>query len=142
MKTTFGPGVIVTSKWLNSAKEIYFDGQDLDFHYSPINLGDIQRGGTNGLDTIYVTTSTDQLYGSTPITGQKSFMGRVQFGDEISANPVAAPSSWSTNAKFNVGGSNQNFSVKFANLKDEDLVTKAVIADQINNFPIIDEGAF
>ena len=142
MKTTFGPGVIVTSKWLNGAREIYFDGQDADWHYSPINLGDIQRGGTEGLDTIYVTTTSDQTFGGTPITGRKSFMGYVAFGDSSNANPDNAPVSWTTLAKFNQGGAEQNFTLKFANLKDEDVITKAILDQQITNFPIIDEGAF
>ena len=141
-KTTFGPGVIVTSKWLNGAREIYFDGQNEDWHYPPINLGDIQRGGTEGLDSIYVTVGTDQVYGGTPIVGRKSFMSKVSFGDSASANSVAAPASYATMAKFNLGGANQNFSQKFANLDDEDLVTKAVLSQQVENFPVIDEGAF
>ena len=72
MKTTFGPGVIVTSKWLNGAQKLYFDGTDSDWHFDPINSQDIQRGGTYGFDTQYVTTSTDQEYGNTAgISGRK-----------------------------------------------------------------------
>lgn len=142
MKTTFGPGVIVTSKWLNGAREIYFDGQDLDWHFPPINLGDVQRGGTEGLDGAYVTTSTDQTFGGTPITGRKSFMGFVAFGDQVNSNPDNAPVSWTTLAKFNQGGANQNFTAKFANLKPEDIITKDILDEQVQNFPIIDEGAF
>ena len=141
-KTNFGPGVIVTSKWLNGAREIHFDGKDLDWHYPPINLGDVQRGDVDGLDSAYVTLATDQVYGGAPITGQKSFMARVQFGDEVSANPAAAPASWSTVAKFNTGGAGQNFSIKYANLADEDVLTKTILTEQIDNFPIIDEGFF
>ena len=142
MKTTFGPGVIVTSKWLNGAREIYFDGQDADWHYPPINLGDIQRGGSEGLDGIYVTTNTDQTFGVTPITGRKSFMGLVAFGDSTNSNPDNAPKSWLTLAKFNQGGTEQNFTLKFSNLQDEDIITKGILDQQIQNFPIIDEGAF
>ena len=142
MKTTFGPGVIVTSKWLNGAREIYFDGQDADWHYSPINLGDIQRGGSEGLDSIYVTTTSDQTFGGTPITGRKSFMGFVAFGDASNSNPDNAPVSWTTLAKFNQGGSEQNFTLKFANLAGQDIITKEILDQQIINFPIIDEGAF
>ena len=142
MKTTFGPGVIVTSKWLNGAREIYFDGQDADWHYSPINLGDIQRGGSEGLDSIYVTTTSDQTFGGTPITGRKSFMGFVAFGDSSNSNPDNAPVSWTTLAKFNQGGSEQNFTLKFANLAGQDIITKEILDQQIINFPIIDEGAF
>ena len=142
MKTTFGPGVIVTSKWLNGAREIYFDGQDADWHFPPINLGDIQRGGSEGLDGIYVTTATDQTFGGTLITGRKSFMGLVAFGDSTNSNPDNAPKSWLTLAKFNQGGVEQNFTIKFSNLRDEDIITKGILDQQIQNFPIIDEGAF
>ena len=129
MKTTFGPGVIVTSKWLNGAREIFFDGLDADWHYSPINSGDIQRGGAEGLDTIYVTTTTDQQFGSSAgITGNKSFMSQVQFGDKFSASGFVSPLSWNTNARFNTGGSDQNFSLKFANLEDADLITKQILS--------------
>lgn len=142
MKTTFGPGVIVTSKWLNGAREIYFDGADLDWHFNPINIRDIQRGGTTGLDTAYVTVGTDQTYAGVPVTGNKAFMGYVAFGDASNANPVNAPASFSTQNKFNQGGVDQTFSAKFANLEPQDLITKTVLDEQINNFPIIDEGAF
>ena len=134
--------MIVTSKWLNGAREIYFDGQDADWHYPPINLGDIQRGGSEGLDGIYVTTNTDQTFGVTPITGRKSFMGLVAFGDSTNSNPDNAPKSWLTLAKFNQGGAEQNFTLKFSNLQDEDIITKGILDQQIQNFPIIDEGAF
>jgi len=77
MKTTFGPGVVVTSKFLNGAQQIYFDGADLDWHYAPINLNDIQRGGVAGIDNAYVTLDTDQVLGNTPIIGRKSFLGLV-----------------------------------------------------------------
>ncbi len=141
-KTTFGPGVIVTSKFLNGAQNLYFDGLDLDWHFPPINQGDVQRGGLTGLDNVYVTTQTDQLYGGVPITGLKSFMGKVQFGDTLSANPQSAPQSRATNAKFNKGGENQTFTAKFANLESADLLTKEVMTQQINNFPVIDQGLF
>ena len=134
--------MIVTSKWLNGAREIYFDGQDADWHYPPINLGDIQRGGSEGLDGIYVTTNTDQTFGGTPITGRKSFMGLVAFGDSTNSNPDNAPKSWLTLAKFNQGGVEQNFTLKFSNLQEEDIITKGILDQQIQNFPIIDEGAF
>ena len=143
MKTTFGPGVIVTSKWLNGAKQLYFDGVDADFHYDPINKNDIQRGGTNGLDTTYVTVSTDQEYGNFPgITGRKSFMGQVQFGDKFAASGFVSPLSWNTNAKYNRGSSDQSFSLKYANLEDADLVTKQILTEHVASFPIIDEGFF
>ena len=69
-------------------------------------------------------------------------MGYVAFGDATSSSPLAAPASFSTNAKFNIGGPTQTFSVKYANLKDADLLTKEVLTQQIANFPIIDQGTF
>ena len=141
-KTTFGPGVIVTSKFLNGAQNIYFDGQQLDWHYPPINSGDIQRGGSAGVDNVYVTVSTDQTFGGVPITGNKTFMSRVTFGDSLSASALAAPASFSTNAKFNVGGATQTFSAKYSNLSVADVLTKEILTQQIANFPIIDQGTF
>lgn len=142
MKTTFGPGVIVTSKFLNGAQEIFFDGLDLDWHYPPINIDDIQRGGDTGLDSLYVTLGTDQVFGGTPVTGSKSFMGLVSFGDSVSALAANAPKSWSTGKKFNQGGPNQTFSSKYAHLDEEDIITKEVLTERVDNFPIIDEGLF
>ncbi len=141
-KTTFGPGVIVTSKFLNGAQNIYFDGQNLDWHYPPINSGDLQRGGSAGVDNVYVTVSTDQTFGGVPITGNKTFMSRVTFGDSLSASALAAPASFSTNAKFNVGGATQTFTAKYANLSVADVLTKEILTQQIANFPIIDQGTF
>lgn len=142
MKTTFGPGVIVTSKWLNGAKQLHFDGLDQDWHYSPINRSDIQRGGEDGLDNVFVTMKTDQEYRATGgITGRKSFMSQVQFGDTLSATGQLAPLSWSTNAKFHIGGS-ALFSEKYANLQGEDLITKEILNEYNSNFPAIDEGFF
>jgi hypothetical protein len=142
MKTTFGPGVIVTSKWLNGAKKLHFDGLDQDWHYDPINRSDIQRGGEDGLDNVYVTMTTDQEYRATGgVTGRKSFMSQVQFGDVLSATGQLAPLSWSTNAKFNIGGSSL-FSEKYANLQGEDLITKEILNEYNANFPAIDEGFF
>jgi hypothetical protein len=141
-KTNFGPGVIVTSQYLNGAREIFFDGADLDWHYAPINRLDIQRGGQDGLDNTYVTLNTEQTSETYPITGNKSFMGMVEFGSSLNTTAYAAPKSWSTNAKFNSGGVSQNFALKYSNLKDEDLVTKYVLQNRIENFPAIDEGRF
>jgi hypothetical protein len=142
MKTNFGPGVIVTSKWLNGARELHFDGKDLDWHYAPINRRDIQRGGSDGIDNVYVTVSTDQVFGGVPVTGTKSFMGLVAFGDKSASNGLAAPKSWATNAKFNAGGSQQNFTIRYAQLKDEDIITKQVLSQTVENFPAVDEGFF
>ncbi len=141
-KTTFGPGVSVTSKFLNGLQQIHFDGLNEDFHYPPINLSDIQRGGDSGVDSVYVTLETDQTYAGTPVTGNKSFMGLVAFGDETSTIPSNAPKSWTSNAKFNQGGSTQTFDVKYANLADEDIVTKEILQERITSFPVIDEGSF
>ena len=141
-KTTFGPGVIVTSKFLNGLQQLHFDGLDEDFHYPQINLSNIQRGGDTGLDSIYVTIGTDQTSASTPITGNKTFQGLVAFGDENESIPAYAPKSWVTNAKFDTGGAAQAFSVKYANLSDEDILTKGVLDQRVDNFPNIDEGSF
>jgi len=143
MKTTFGPGVIVTSKWLNGAKELYFDGVDADWHYAPISGKDIQRGGADGFDSLYVTVNTDQEFGSSPgISGRKSFMSQVQFGDKFSASGYASPLSWNINARFKSGGSDQNSSLKYANLEDADLITKQILTERLDNFPIVDQGYF
>jgi len=141
-KTTFGPGVIVTSKFLNGAQKIYFDGLDQDWHYDPISISDIQLGGADGLDSRYVTIATDQVYGGTPITGNKSFIGPVAFGAQTLTTNYEAPKSWSTLAKFNQGGSSQPVSTKLAYLAPEDIITKEVLTEQINEFPVIDEGFF
>ena len=140
-KTTFGPGVIVTSKFLNGAQQIYFDGLDLDWHYAPLTLNDIQRGGVLGFNSGFVTVDSDQVCGQTPITGDKSFLGRVEFGCDAQ-NSGLAPLSYNTNTKFNGGGTSQTFSVKYANLVDADLITKEVLNQQLANFPVIDQGTF
>ena len=142
-KTTFGPGVLVTSKWLNGPQKLYFDGADLDWHYAPINANDIQRGSVAGIDNVYVTLDTNQVYGNTPIVGRKSFLGLVDFGGEYSiADPTAAPKSFSTLKKFNIGGESQSFTLRFANLQAEDLITKDVLSAQISESYAIDEGTF
>jgi len=141
-KTLFGPGVIVTSAWLNGARQLSFDGADTDWHFDPINRNDIQRGGDNGLDSVYVTMQTDQSYGAVPVTGNKSFMGLVQFGDQINTTPANAPQFWNTNAKFNQGGQGQSFLIKYAQLNSTDVITKSVLNERIANFPVVDEGFF
>jgi len=141
-KTVFGPGVIVTSQWLNGARELKFDGAEEDWHFNPINRDDIQRGGVGGLDRVYTTLDTDQSYGVAPITGRKSFMSLVQFGDRTNANPTAAPLSWNTNAKYNQGGEGQSFLLKYSQLQPADVITKQVLTERISNFPAVDEGFF
>ena len=69
-------------------------------------------------------------------------MGQVQFGDKANSSGFVSPLSWNTNARFNTGGVDQSFSLKFANLEDADLVTKQVLSEQISSFPVIDEGFF
>jgi hypothetical protein len=142
MKTVYGPGVVVTSQWLNGARELKFDGADVDWHFAPLNANDIQRGGVSGLDSVYMTLQTDQSFGSVPVTGRKSFMGLVQFGDQTNTNGQSAPLLWNTNAKFNQGGPQQGFLIKYAQLEGADAITKEVLNERINNFPTVDEGFF
>jgi hypothetical protein len=142
MKTVYGPGVVVTSQWLNGARELKFDGADVDWHFAPLNANDIQRGGVNGLDSVYMTLQTDQSFGSVPVTGRKSFMGLVQFGDQTNTSGQSAPLLWNTNAKFNQGGPQQSFLIKYAQLEGADAITKEVLNERINNFPTVDEGFF
>ena len=140
-KTSFGPGVVVTSKWLNGAQQIYFDGLDLDWHYPPLSTNDIQLGGINGLDGRYVTLNTAQTYENTPITHPKSFMGLVEYGSEYYAEGRYAPKSWSTNAKFATGFPCPTWDQQWDALEEEDLVTKAVLDRAMHSF-IIDEGYY
>jgi hypothetical protein len=148
MKTTFSSGVIVTSQWLNGAQNIYFDGQDLDWHYSPLGLNSLITTGPNGLDSRYITLGTSQpnlnssgLYsGGTPISGTKVVTGVWNFGynPEAPENPVNtyanAPKSFTTNDKYNYANDISSPSVpqKYGALSDEDLVTKLVLTDQLN----------
>jgi hypothetical protein len=141
-KTTFSSGVIVTSQWLNGAQQIYFDGQDLDWHYAPLGLNSLVRTGPNGLDSAYVTLGTNQpeldsaglLIGGAPISGDKVISGMWNFGYEpLSSNPTNvranAPKSYTTNDKFNYAGgvSTPNPAQKFAALDGADLITKDVL---------------
>jgi hypothetical protein len=138
MKTTFSSGVIVTSQWLNGSQQIYFDGQDLDWHYAPLGLNSLVRTGPNGLDSAYVTLDTDQpevapgglLVSGTPIGGNKVITGVWNFGfAALAGNPVNvpanAPKSYTTNDKYNstTGTADQ----KFQALNSADLVTKEVV---------------
>jgi len=67
----------------------------------------------------------------------------VDFGGEYSiADPTAAPKSFATRKKFNIGGESQSFTLRFANLDDEDLITKEVLSSQISESYAIDEGTF
>jgi hypothetical protein len=137
-KTTFSSGVIVTSQWLNGAQQIYFDGQDLDWHYAPLGLNSLVRTGPNGLDSAYVTLDTDQpemtpgglLISGAPIGGNKVVTGVWNFGfADLPGNPANditnAPKSYTTNDKYNStpGTADQ----KFQALAAEDLITKDVV---------------
>ena len=148
MKTTFSSGVIVTSQWLNGAQNIYFDGQDLDWHYSPLGLNSLITTGPNGLDSRYITLGTSQpnlngsgLYTSgTPISGTKVVTGVWNFGydSSIVENPLntlsSAPKSFTTNGKYNYANGTVSPSIpqKYGALQNEDLVTKLVLTDQLN----------
>lgn len=141
-KTTFSSGVIVTSQWLNGAQQIYFDGQDLDWHYAPLGLNSLVRTGPNGLDSAYVTLGTDQpeldstglLVSGAPVSGDKVVTGLWSFGyAPLGTNPANiranAPKSYTTNDKYNyaAGVPSPTIPDKFAALDDEDLITKEVV---------------
>jgi hypothetical protein len=142
-KTTFSSGVIVTSQWLNGAQQIYFDGQDLDWHYAPLGLNSLVRTGPNGLDSAYVTLDTNQpeisaagLYISgAGLTGTKIVEGVWNFGYDPAqvGNPVNtianAPKSYTTNDKYNYanGALTPTVPQKFTSLDAADLVTKEVM---------------
>ncbi len=103
MKTVFGPGVIVTSEWLNGSQQLYFDGQvDLDWHYNPLSVLDIQRTNPSktGFNDQYVTTQTAQTsVGGQPIVGEKEFTNFVSFGVDNTSS-VAATYSVSPKAYY------------------------------------------
>lgn len=147
-KTTFSSGVIVTSQWLNGAQQIYFDGQDLDWHYPPLGLSSLVRSGPNGLDSAYVTLDTEQpqldnaglLISGAPIFGGKVVTGLWNFGyDPLvvgnPANTIAnSPKSFTTNDKFDDANGivAPNALQKFAALDDPDLVTKKVLQEWVD----------
>jgi len=97
-KTVFAPGVIVTSEWLNGSQQLYFDGQvDLDWHYMPLTVLDIQRTNPSktGFNDTFVTTGTAQTLASgQPIIGEKEFRSHVTLGignSTDAANYASAP---------------------------------------------------
>lgn len=157
-KTTFSSGVIVTSAWLNGARNIVFDGQDVDWHYNPLGLDSLVTKGPNGLDTRYVTLGTDQPSLSTsgiyltgqPISGNKVATGQWTFGFDPVENPQQiqnynnAPKSYLTNLKYdNANGiPNPSQAQKFAALEDSDIITKKVLYDIIMSIPVIDGGTY
>ena len=146
-KTTFSSGVIVTSQWLNGAQQIFFDGADLDWHYQPLGVNSLILSGPNGLDTEFVSLGTPQptldpagqYISGIPISGSKVVVGPWAFGYDpsIVTNPVndkqATPTSYTTNDKYNFAGGVPTPTIpqKFASLADADIVTKLVVADQI-----------
>ena len=156
-KTTFSSGVIVTSQWLNGAKQIYFDGQDLDWHYPPLGLDSVQFSGPNGLDSRYVTLAGEQsgCFNTPPISGAKTVTGPWAFGYSQSQgtscfdlgvpqnNPLNAPLSFTTNSKYNFAGGviSPTFDQKFSSMDDADLVTVLMLKDRLNNL-FIDNGFY
>jgi hypothetical protein len=149
MKTTFSSGVIVTSQWLNGAQQIYFDGQDLDWHYPPLGVSSMVTSGADGLDGRYLTLSTDQpvlastglLISGQPISGAKVVTGPWIFGYNSAVNPTLqnnisyAPKSYTTNEKYeNANGTpTPTLAQKFAALDDPDILTKLILAEQLDN---------
>jgi hypothetical protein len=160
-KTTFSSGVIVTSAWLNGAQQIYFDGQDLDWHYSPLGLSSFILSGPNGLDSRYITLSTDQptlsgagaFIAGTAINGGKVVTGLWNFGYDplIVTNPLNnidnSPKSYTTNDKYNNANGQPDPSIaqKLNALVDADLVTKEILVDAILNalqVLVVDNGYY
>jgi len=149
-KTTFSSGVIVTSAFLNGAQQIYFDSQNLDWHYDPLGLNSLVTGGPNGLDSRYVTLSTEQpsldsnggIGSGSPISGTKVITGVFNFGFDpsVPTNPsnsdgVNSPQSYTTNSKYYYAGGVPlpSTSQKFASLDEADLITKAIFAEQASS---------
>ena len=147
-KTTFSSGVIVTSQWLNGAQQIYFDGQDLDWHYNPLGLSSLVLSGPDGLDSRYVTLGTAQpetaagVYQSgLPISGSKVVTGPWIFGYNplLIGNPpntiANAPKSFTTNDKYdNANGiSPSTPEQRWAALDAEDLITKKAVAEWVES---------
>jgi hypothetical protein len=143
MKTTFSSGVIVTSAWLNGAQNIFFDGQNLDWHYPALGLSSLITTGVDGLDGRYITLGTDQpnlsssgLYISgQAIAGAKVVTGSWKFGYDTTvvgnpANTAAnSPLSYTTNTKYDAGGVTPV--TKLAAMNNADLVTKQMLVDQL-----------
>lgn len=145
-KTTFSSGVIVTSQWLNGAQQIYFDGQDLDWHYNPLGLSSLVLSGPDGLDNRYVTLGTAQpetaagVYVSGfPISGSKVVTGPWSYGYDplLIGNPpntiANAPKSFTTNDKYdNANGiSPSTPAQRWGALDPEDLITKKAVAEWV-----------
>lgn len=161
MKTTFSSGVIVTSQWLNGAQNIYFDGQDLDWHYPPLGLDSLVQTGPNGLDGAYITLATDQpslnssgvYLSGLPISGSKVVTGLWNFGYDqtVTGNPVNvianAPLSYTTNSKYEYanGIPSPTSAQKLSALANADIITKEILVDQLTellNTLTIDNGVY
>jgi len=163
-KTTFSSGVVVTSDWLNGAKNIVFDGQDLDWHYNPLGLNSLVLSGPNGLDSRYVNLAGDQptltvsgvFVTGSPISGSKTVTGAWSFGyatvpgpgnvppNQNPANVVAnAPRTYVTNDKYNYadGIPVPSIAQKYAALDDADFVTKKILDDQLSSV-VLDNGTY
>jgi hypothetical protein len=160
-KTTFSSGVIVTSQWLNGAQQIYFDGQDLDWHYNPLGLSSLVTTGPDGLDSRYITLGTEQPYldsngeyiSGVAISGNKVVSGAWNFGYDpaITGNPVNnrnnAPRSYVSNQKYNFAGgiSSPTPAQKIQSLNAADLITKEMLVEQLEYLKdvlVIDNGVY
>jgi len=160
-KTTFSSGVIVTSQWLNGAQQIYFDGQNLDWHYQPLGLNSLVQTGPNGLDSAYVSLATNQpelsntgaLISGSPVSGSKVITGLWNFGYDplVVGNPANiianAPKSYTTNSKYNNAGGviSPTVADKYAALGNADLVTKQILSEQLDftlDIAEIDNGIY
>lgn len=149
-KTLFSSGVIVTSAWLNGARNIVFDGQDIDWHYNPLGLDSLVTKGPTGLDSRYITLSTEQPVLSTtgiflsgqPVSGNKVVSGSWKFGFDplVNAtevqNPGNAPLSFLSNLKYDYANGMDPATIddKFTALNNADLITKQILIDQFNSF--------
>jgi hypothetical protein len=139
-KTQFGPGVIVTSEWLNGSQQLYFDGQvDLDWHYNPLTVLDVQRTNPSktGFNDVYVTTGTAQTSaGGQPIIGEKEFQSFVSFGVD---NTVSAASTYSTSPKAKYTSSNDYISQLLADAdRDYLVVNYGLLQQQLGALSIFD----
>jgi hypothetical protein len=160
-KTTFSSGVIVTSQWLNGAQQIYFDGQDLDWHYDPLGLSSLITAGPDGIDSRYITLGSNQptmsvsgLYVSgNPISGGKVVTGYWNFGYDpvIVENPAnditTAPKSYTTNEKYQYasGIPTPTLPQKLQAMDDADLITKEILQEQLDRIQAllyVDDGVY
>jgi hypothetical protein len=156
-KTIFSSGSIVTSEWLNGARNLVFDGQNLDWHYDPLGLSSLQVSGPNGLDSRYITLYTNQpslsstgaLVTGRAISGDKVVTGQWNFGYNPQVNPDEdqnfnqAPKSYLTNLKYEDanGIATPSYPQKLAALEDPDILTKLVFRECLENFTL-DDGFY